>query len=453
MGLRDKLKKLTSSTESSDSSYNSSSYGQNQNSSGAGPSYQPQDVSQDFSKLRINDDSKSSFDHEYKAKGGPSPGPPPGHDYSFQGGPPPGPPPGHNYMASAGPPPGPPPSHFSNNTQNFFESAQHPSGPPPNHTSSTGDMDALPSYSLISADQQSRLPTYGEPSQLSQLGYKYSQAPDDERDMGQFFSKIFPIYPPLVISGEQYEQMSTHRLKLVAPPRVPEYEFPKPLRHSTRFKGGDIKYVSAYGNEAQDHTFIQTKNGTKDIYFVSNWPLYSHDLAERKLFPLMYSSASSPDPTPSIMYFETLITSIGNPEENIVAVGFTCLPYPEYRQPGWHRGSLAVHSDDGHRYVNDSEDGIDFTTSFGDTGTVVGIGMDMKRMAVFFTRNGKWEREWSLIEDLNNRSTRPEREFTQGGIEGLQGDKDIYAVVGVFGKVGVQVNLNGPFRYKGIKRP
>lgn len=62
------------------------------------------------------------------------------------------------------------------------------------------------------------------------------------------------------------------------------------------------------------------------------------------------------------------------PRDTAVAVGFVGCPYPGFRLPGWNRGSLGVHSDDGRRYCNDSYGGKDFTMPFRE-GEVVGIGM------------------------------------------------------------------------------
>jgi len=39
--------------------------------------------------------------------------------------------------------------------------------------------------------------------------------------------------------------------------------------------------------------------------------------------------------------------------------------------PGWQRGSLAVHGDDGRKYINDSWGGKDFTSSFKEGETLV----------------------------------------------------------------------------------
>jgi hypothetical protein len=125
-------------------------------------------------------------------------------------------------------------------------------------------------------------------------------------------------------------------------------------------------------------------------------------------------------------------------EEAGVAVGFFAPPYPSFRLPGWQRGSLGVHSDDGRRYVNNTHGGIDFTRPF-QSGETVGIGMTFRiprnppaygiqgnllDVNVFFTRNGKKAGEWDLHE---------EQDQLDQGVQGLEGEYDIFPAVGVFG--------------------
>jgi opacity protein-like surface antigen len=135
-----------------------------------------------------------------------------------------------------------------------------------------------------------------------------------------------------------------------------------------------------------------------------------------------------------------------------IAIGFVAPPYPTFRLPGWQRGSLAVHGDDGRKYVNDTYGGVDFTSAF-KPGEVVGIGMKfslprnppsydqssstqqrgvgMLDIAVFFTRNGVRDGGWDGNEELDERC--------EGGAVGLKGECDLYAAVGVFGSVDFEV--------------
>jgi len=112
--------------------------------------------------------------------------------------------------------------------------------------------------------------------------------------------------------------------------------------------------------------------------------------------------------------------------------------------PGWERASVAVHGDDGRRYVNDTWGGKDFTLSF-KPGDTVGFGMTFSnlesppaystsplprtslKVEVFFTRNGTKDGSWDLHEELDADNDL--------GVDGLDGQYDLYGVVGTFGAV------------------
>lgn len=161
---------------------------------------------------------------------------------------------------------------------------------------------------------------------------------------------------------------------------------------------------------------------------------------------------------PKTIYFEIKITRIGGGRGRAssslaeadagVAISFIAPPYPTFRLPGWERGSLAIHGDDGRKYVNDTYGGVDFTTAF-KPGEVVGIGMrfappskppayeqqqgggNVLDIEVFFTRNGLKEKAWDGNEELDERCI--------GGNEGIRGESDLYPAVGVFGGVEFEV--------------
>lgn len=150
------------------------------------------------------------------------------------------------------------------------------------------------------------------------------------------------------------------------------------------------------------------------------------------------------------IYYEIKILSLGAPKRHMfsrgndidagVAIGFCAPPYPPFRMPGWHRGSLAVHSDDGNRYVNNTDGGVDFVSPL-QPGQTAGLGMKFSvpnsppsydspfkalRIAVevFFTRDGRKEGSWDLHE---------ERDADEFGVRGMEGNNDLFAAFGVFG--------------------
>ena len=111
--------------------------------------------------------------------------------------------------------------------------------------------------------------------------------------------------------------------------------------------------------------------------------------------------------------------------------------------------------DDGRRFVNDSWGGIDFVQGFRE-GDTVGIGMrfcvsgqsEMVQVGLcqteaYFTRNGKEEGRWRMDEERD-------AERDEGGVEGLQGEGDLYLCVGCFGGVEFEVVIERrAWLYKG----
>lgn len=178
-----------------------------------------------------------------------------------------------------------------------------------------------------------------------------------------------------------------------------------------------------------------TRAGSDDSCLISSMPLYFAFLDS----PLKTQRSKT-------IYFEVKIRSLGrthNSNEGSVALGYCAVPYPTWRLPGWERGSLAVHGDDGRRYVNDNRGGKDFTSAF-QVGDTVGLGMSFSfpesppeysvstqsnvaaEAEVFFTKNGRLEGGWNVMEQLDADDL---------GIHGLDGTFDLYAACGSFGQV------------------
>jgi SPRY domain len=177
----------------------------------------------------------------------------------------------------------------------------------------------------------------------------------------------------------------------------------------------------------------KTKSSCTDCIILSTLPLY-------------FAAEDSPLTTQrsKTIYFEVRILAMGEQgakEAAGIAIGFCASPYPSWRLPGWERASLGVHGDDGRRFVNDPDGGIDFTRPF-NPGETVGIGMTFSappakshgqpRGEVFFTRNGKRDQGWQVNE---------ERDKDSDSILGLEGEWDLYAAVGMFGGVDFEVQF------------
>lgn len=186
----------------------------------------------------------------------------------------------------------------------------------------------------------------------------------------------------------------------------------------------------------------KTRAASTDSCLLSNLPLYFAEMDS----PLRTG-------TTKIIYLEVKIVSLGGgggTDESSLALGFCALPYPTWRMPGWERGSLAVHGDDGRRYVNDTWGGKDFTSPI-KVGQTVGIGMTFSipnsppaynaapsrssvMVGVFFTRDGKKDEGWDLHEELDATNDL--------GVDGLEGNFDLYGAVGACGGVAFEVSFN-----------
>ncbi len=138
-------------------------------------------------------------------------------------------------------------------------------------------------------------------------------------------------------------------------------------------------------------------------------------------------------------YYEVHIPA-SNRREVSLAMGFAAMPYPPFRLPGWHRGSLAVHGDDGRRYVNDTWGGKDFTAPLA-PGKTYGIGIRFSpsdiaheiSADVFFTVDGRLDGGWDVNEETDAERDRP--------VVGLQGHHDLSIAIGTFEVVKFEVRL------------
>ncbi|CAG8575204.1 869_t:CDS:2 [Diversispora eburnea] len=82
------------------------------------------------------------------------------------------------------------------------------------------------------------------------------------------------------------------------------------------------------------------------------------------------------------LYYEITILSNPNKDTTIV-IGLATKPYPS-----WHKESVGFHSDDGHKFHNESYGGKTYSDSWGSVGDVMGCGYYPDTGIVFFTKNG-----------------------------------------------------------------
>ncbi|KAI1374281.1 hypothetical protein F4677DRAFT_426693 [Hypoxylon crocopeplum] len=342
----------------------------------------------------------------------PPPGPPPSQSYSQDYVPPPGPPPSQSYSQDYAPPPGPPPSDTKNNP--FFnnpgpQNAEYapPPGPPPSHGQSKQHdwQTAVPDTALLPPP-----PNFFSGFDRSPA----NNASEEECEAGEAWCRQYPLYAPM----------------------PPNQDAAAALHH-----GNIAVYAPPFFTNSGRGTLTQTGTGT--------WRVASQKGASDTCLatypPLYHAAAHSPLATgrAKTAYFEVRILQQGGTrgDEVSLALGFAAPPYPAFRLPGWHRASLAVHGDDGHKYVNDRWGGKAFTAPFR-RGETVGLGMRFKpatfgvagggiTVEVFLTRDGREVGGWNLHEETDRDQDLP--------VTGLEGEHDLCAAVGCFDKVAFEV--------------
>ena len=351
------------------------------------------------------------------------------------------------------------PDKVGDNSQHANASSQ----PLRDGKSSTSALNAAPSYDTYKASSSTYasppgLPPYHSETKYQQDSYRPPPGPPPSHDTDQppppyHDWTVIPdtalLPPPPALDNEtsptgnaEYsEAIRAHRWCHQRPllrPRVPHSS------HLADAQNGNISLVQPreYSGKLK-HIGVgnwrgQTRAGSKDSLLLSHIPLY-------------FAAVESPMQTErrKLFYFEVKILGFGRTrgDENALAIGYCAIPTPTWRMPGWERGSIGVHSDDGRRYISDTEGGKDFTRPFR-TGDTVGIGItfDIPKETpytpsnqatlngqVIFTRNGQRDGGWDIHEQLDA--------GTEFGVLGIDGTYDLFGAVGVFGEVEFEVRF------------
>jgi len=167
----------------------------------------------------------------------------------------------------------------------------------------------------------------GHMAQLYQFGI-YHDAGQDNFERGVKFCEMHPqINPPQYLSYESLDLIRTQgsRAWSVIPPSRFDGKVSKE-------KDGTLEIKTNYSPET-------------DKTLVSSYPmLWGH---------------YQPREGAKGVYYEVHIEKLGR--DAVVAVGFGCLPYPtDFRLPGWHRHTAAVHSDDGFKFFENPMGGLPY---------------------------------------------------------------------------------------------
>ncbi|CAG8949046.1 hypothetical protein HYFRA_00002175 [Hymenoscyphus fraxineus] len=340
----------------------------------------------------------------------PPPGPPPSHQQSQNVyNPPPGPPPNQQYTPPSGPPP-------SQQPQYDYSYVKPPEGPPPKQEPYHDWETAVPDTSLLPP-----------PPSMGNQRSATNNATEAEAEQGEAWCAQNRFTPPMTLPIELLQALDRGDVGVVIP---------------RGYKGTLIRTRPGVWAGS-------TKSGSPDTTISSANPVYS-------------VIAHSPFNTgrPRTIYYEVRIGRRNRPEVSL-ALGYAAPPYPTFRLPGWHRGCLAVHGDDGSKFINDRWGGKNFTTPF-KPGETIGLGMTFTgidpnappsygpvqttasapmNVEVFLTRDGRRVDGWNLHEEGDAQEDLP--------VTGLEGLNDLYAAVGTFESVEFEIIFNpGEWMYR-----
>ena len=341
-----------------------------------------------------------------------------------------------------------------------------PPGPPPSHGTAGLPDDPAPNYDWTIIPDTALLPP--PPS----IGYDASPTANASSDEGEYaynWCRERPLWEPQQLTPEKAAAVSRGEITLVKPVEFsgevkPEIGRPGTWRCRSNIKCRDSSlqaFPPLYSALADSplntgksktvyfelHVFGIADKGTTKQQPVPNLapgPSTKDTTSQQKKSRWGFGKRNKDVPVPVPQQPPTFL-NINNQDatEAGIALGFFAPPYPAWRLPGWQRGSLGVHGDDGHRYVNDPFGGLDFTDAF-NVGDTLGIGITYSIPSgtppyglegqVFFTRNGKKEGGWDIHEQLD--------EKIEDGVKGLEGDYDIFAAVGVFGPADFEIRFS-----------
>lgn len=412
----------------------------------------------------------------------------------------------NNNVDDVPPPLGPPPSHQQQGGQSNINNTNNndyapPPGPPPSYTTKSNEDYAVPPPDGPPPGQQQQQQHPWEslvpdtslfpppPDIFSGFDRSSaSNATEEQAEAGELWCKRYPLGPPLDLQHHHHHQQQggwNPPTRLIQPETN---TFQGSLQPKEQGTGGGV-WTLLTEKKAGDATVI----GYPPVYLVQrDSPLlastaaasspsapktiyYECKILSSSSFPPPTGSSSSSSSSSHHLFHRSHRNQNNKTGEIGLAIGFTALPYPPFRMPGWHRGSLAVHADDGHKYVNDRWGGKEFTKPFR-AGETVGIGMVFScpsstsssskppftattttgskglggsggriEVEVFFTRDGKVDGRWDVHEELDASTDLP--------VTGLEGYHDLAIAVGTFQNVAVEIVLD-PARwvYRGVQQ-
>lgn len=256
------------------------------------------------------------------------------------------------------------------------------------------------------------------PEQSHTLGL-FNEATDDEYESAEAFCARYPVEPAKLLPSDVVDRIDTEGCKAWT------MDWP----HSARFVGR----VQDGEKGSPAVTRVTTGDKCCDVCLLSNLPILAglyeiqgksgvyYEVAVKKMAGIIALGACSICNICMMCFVHVGMT------------GTACRPYPDWRFPGWNRGSAGLHLDDMRKFFEDPNGGRDYhplLSSFS-AGDFIGCGYDFSASSIFFTYNGQ------RLPDAF------------GGVYVPRTQQDVYAAIGVEGSCDFEVNFGGePFKWK-----
>jgi len=246
---------------------------------------------------------------------------------------------------------------------------------------------------------------------------KYHEATDEDYRNGEEFCETHPPNQPRPVPSAAIEAIQ------IEGARAWNLSQPGP---NTRFIG-HIDNIEAGGKEkGRAVAIVHTKSKCRETCLVSNLPIVAGMYDVQGKIGIYYE-VQVHNMKGSIAIGGSYVSCWTKQTLNAKqCAGTACLPYPDFRFPGWNRLSAALHLDDFRKFFEDPDGGRDYDVARSiESGDIVGCGYEFSTGSIFFTYNGQ------RLADA----------FT--GIYMPRQWHDVFAAIGVEGESEFEVNFGG----------
>ncbi|OCB89094.1 hypothetical protein A7U60_g3778 [Sanghuangporus baumii] len=233
-----------------------------------------------------------------------------------------------------------------------------------------------PSYLYGCADPDAPPPEWAPASEPSSTYGMKNEAPEDEYEAAEEFCEQNPPDSPRFLPSADVDRIREIGCKgwTLVPPKLSRFKGHITEIRTVRGKESSSSYTS--GEKSGPKVIeIVTEKGCGDSCVLSNYPIMAG------LYDIQGKEG---------VYYEVTILQM----DGVIAIGSACLPYPEYRFPGWNRLSTGLHLDDMQKFFEDPNGGRPYSSFLSSlpslsSNDTIGFGYIFSTGTIFYTYNGE----------------------------------------------------------------